>query len=495
MSFTSAVFLIIFFPVCILFSYLMKKEYRNVFLCVCSMFFYFWCGLKFLILILVSATFAYLFGILLERAKNITYKRIVLTTALLYNIGVLFFYKYLFDLFPDFLSIWASFTHRDAAMIQSPVLPLGISFYTFSILSYILDVYWEKCRAQRNILNVYLYILFFPKVVQGPIMRYSDFEKQLYNGGGGNIEDLNLGFERFIKGMFKKVMIADQLQPLVTYSFNNIRYVGTIPAWIGIFAYLFQLYYDFSGYSDMAIGLGYMVGFKLPENFNHPYMSKSASEFWRRWHSSLGEWFRDYVYMPCFRTIMEIGWIDKIKKKKMLFCDLMALLFTWILTGIWHGSGKKFLVWGLWWFTFIAFERLRDEHRKKVRKAKKLPLKKNTWWQNILDYFVTFIAVLLGQVVFRAESLIDALVYWKRLLVWNTTDGVTFLHQFDNYMVFALTIGLIFCFPIYDVLKEKLFFKNIFTKVVYRVLLLGVAFIAFSYAVSAGYSAFLYEVF
>lgn len=494
MSFTSAVFLIIFFPVCILFSYLMKKEYRNIFLCICSMLFYFWCGLKFLILILVSATFAYLFGILIEKASNLTVKRLILVTALLYNIGVLFLYKYLFDLFPDFLSIWASFTHRDAAMIQSPVLPLGISFYTFSILSYILDVYWEKCSAQRNILNVYLYILFFPKVVQGPIMRYSDFETQLHDKEV-NIEKLNLGFERFIKGMFKKVMIADQLQPLVTYSFNNIRYVGTIPAWIGIFAYLFQLYYDFSGYSDMAIGLGYMVGFKLPENFNHPYMSKSASEFWRRWHSSLGEWFRDYVYMPCFRTIMEIGWIDKIKKKKMLFCDLMALLFTWILTGIWHGSGKKFLVWGLWWFTFIAFERLRDEHRKKVRKAKKLPLKKNTWWQNILDYFVTFIAVLLGQVVFRAESLIDALVYWKRLLVWNTTDGVTFLHQFDNYMVFALTIGLIFCFPVYDVLKEKLFFKNIFTKVVYRVLLLGVAFIAFSYAVSAGYSAFLYEVF
>lgn len=497
MSFTSAIFLIIFFPICILSAYLMKKEYRNGFLCILSAMFYYWCGIKFLILILISATLAYVFGLLAEKAKKIWMKKTILILALVYNLGVLFFYKYLFDLFPDFLTTWANISGQDAVSVSSPTLPLGISFYTFSILSYILDVYWDKCKAQKSILNVYLYVMFFPKVVQGPIMRYSDFEAQLYDREV-NIEKLDKGFERFIKGMFKKVMIADLIQPLVTYSFSHIEAVGTIPAWIGIITYLLQLYYDFSGYSDMAIGLGLMLGFELPENFDHPYVSETVAEYWRRWHISLGEWFRDYVYMPCSRSIMSWKCLSKLKKKKMLVCDLLALFVTWILTGIWHGSGSKFILyglWGLWWFAFIVFERLRAEHRKKVRKARKLPLKGNKWWQTVLDYVTTIIAVVLGQVIFRADSLSVVRTYWNRMFVWNEADGITFINQFDNYMVFAFVIGVIFIFPVYGKLKEKIFERCIATKVLYRILLLIAAFVAFCYSISAGYSAFLYEVF
>ncbi len=325
-------------------------------------------------------------------------------------------------------------------------------------------------------------------------MRYSDFEKQLYNRMV-NLDMLNLGLERFIKGMVKKVMIADQIQPLVTYSFSNINGVGTVPAWIGLISYLLQLYYDFSGYSDMAIGLGKMVGFQLPENFDHPYLSQTVAEYWRRWHISLGEWFRDYVYMPCSRSVMAQPWIDHFKKKKMLVCDLAALLVTWIATGVWHGSGLKFLIYGLWWFSFIAFERLRAEHRKKVRKQKKLPLKKDTRIQIISDHIVTVIAFIFGQVMFRADSLQTTVQYWKKMLVWDTTDGIIILHQFDNYMVFALVVGLVFVFPVYGIIKKNIFERNMLTQFIFKNILVTAAFVAFCYAISAGYSAFLYEVF
>ena len=494
MSFTSAVFLIVFFPMCIIFAYLIKKEYRNIFLCIMSALFYFWCGIKFLILILFSATIAYLCGILIEKAKTKWIKRLLLVVSLVYNLGILFFYKYLFALFPNAISVWSTICGNDPVTVSSIALPLGISFYTFSALSYVLDVYWQKCEAQTHILNIYLYVLFFPKVVQGPIMRHTDFALQIHDGEV-NLKNLDRGFERFIKGMFKKVMIADLLQPLVTYSFFNIENIGTIPAWIGITTYLLQLYYDFSGYSDMAIGLGLMVGFELPENFDHPYISRTVAEFWRRWHISLGEWFRDYVYMPCSLTVMSWDFMPKLGKRKILFSDIVALFVTWLLTGIWHGSGSKFLIWGLWWFCFIAFERLKNNHRKKIRKAKKLPIKKDTVWQIISDYVITFFAVVLGQVIFRADSMSTVIKYWNKMFVWNTCDGITFVYQFDNYMVFALVIGLVFIFPIYDEIKNKIFLRNTVTQLTYRLFLIAVAFISFCYAITSGYSAFLYEVF
>lgn len=492
MSFTSAVFLILFFPVCIVPCYLMKEKYRNVFLCLASVAFYSWCGLKFLLLIVISASVAYVVGRLLENAKTVVRKRVILMAALVYNLGVLFFYKYLFEIFPNCLTAFEKISGN--GIFEKPALPLGISFYTFSILSYVLDVYWEKCEAQKNIFNIYFYVLFFPKVVQGPIMRYSDFESQL-SGRVVDMTKLNIGFERFIKGMVKKVMLADQIQPLVTYSFSNIDGVGTIPAWIGLISYLLQLYYDFSGYSDMAIGLGYMMGFQLPENFDHPYLAETVAEYWRRWHMSLGEWFRDYVYMPSSRSIMNFSVLERFKKKKMLVCDLLALLVTWIATGVWHGSGWKFFVYGLWWFGFIAFERLRAEHRKKIRKQKKLPLKKNTLLQTIFDHVVTIIAFVFGQVIFRSDSLDTVLKYWKKMIVWDATDGIIILHWFDNYMVFALFVGIVFIFPVYDFIKNKFFERTLSTQLAYKLGLLIMAFVAFCYAISSGYSAFLYEVF
>lgn len=500
MSFTSIVFLVIFFPICILGNYFMAERYRNAFLCLMSLIFYAWCGLRFLLLMLILTAVDYGFGLVFAREENKGLKKAFLVVALVINIGALVYYKYLFTIVRA-ISPWLSTVlgREITFMAQTPALPLGISFYTFSLLSYLLDVYWEICPAQKHFGNLWLYVALFPKVVQGPILRYKDFDRQIHDRPV-NLAGITGGLERFIKGMFKKVMIADQLQTLVNYSFSNITGVGTVPAWISLICYMLQLYYDFSGYSDMAVGLGRMVGFTLPENFDHPYMSSSVAEYWRRWHISLGEWFRDYVYTPCIRSLTTKTWAKRLKQP-FVVCDILALLVTWTLTGIWHGSGLNSLVYGLWFCLFIVGERLRDNHRKKLKKAGKLQsLKKNTW-QRALDHVVTMLAVTFGMPFFRADSMKTAWKYLQRLLIWNSVDGILMLHQIRNYTLVFLIVAVIFAFPVYEPLKAKVLTvcksdgaKTVFLTM-YRVGLAAAFFIAFIYSVSNGYMSFLYEVF
>lgn len=499
MSLTSTTFLILFLPIYILINYWINDRHRNAFLCGMSIIFYAWCGVRFLILILLSASLAHLWGCVIECTKG-KKKRAFLITGITIQLGILFYYKYFYDLVSSVMPVLAQFSGgKELFSFDSPVLPLGISFYTFSILSYLLDIYWGICSAPKRISQVYLYVLFFPKVVQGPIMRYGEFESQLAHRTV-DLESLDAGLERFVKGMVKKVMIADQLQNLVAYSFSDISGVGTIPAWIGIISYMCQLYYDFSGYSDMAIGLGKIAGFSLPENFDHPYMSASVAEYWRRWHISLGSWFRDYVYTPCLRGMTSAKWAKNLKQP-FVVCDILALIVTWSLTGIWHGSGLNFLLFGLWFCAFIVFERLQNNRRKKLRKQGKIKTKQKSVWQKAMDHIVTMFAVIFGTVIFRADSVQTAWMYMKRLVIWNKTDGLLFLQHFDNYLVFILVVALLFVFPVYEPMKNKLLNMGAGTRLgaallfVYKVGLFLAFLVVFSYAVSAGYQAFLYEIF
>lgn len=256
---------------------------------------------------------------------------------------------------------------------------------------------------------------------------------------------------------------------------------------------MLQLYYDFSGYSDMAVGLGAIMGINLPRNFDHPYMAMSIAEYWRKWHITLGEWFRDYVYTPCARILIKKNFIES-GKKRILVCDGISLFIVWILTGIWHGSGIKFIVYGLWFFLFILYERLRDYYRKERRKRNHLPARKNTVLQRLTSRILTIVAVIFGQVIFRADSLENALRYWKRMLVWNTSDGLLLLYHVKNYTVFILIAGFVFMFPIYGRIRS-VFDKNNTVKLLYRLFLLCVFIVAFCYAISDGYTSFLYEVF
>ena len=482
MSFTSVIFLFLFFPICIILNYFIDEKYRNVFLCLCSFVFYVWCGLYVFIVILASATLVWGITILIERLKEKQTAKKLLVCVLVFTFVLLLLYvKNYFNL-------------QNLSSLKVQILPLGISFYTFSILSYILDVYWEKCPAQKNIVNVWLYITFFPKIVQGPIMRYTDFENQLYNRKIG-AKQINEGLERFIIGLFKKTFIANQLGALVSYSFGNTENIGTISAWISLLAYLLQLYYDFSGYTDIAVGTGLMLGFSLPENFEHPYISKTVAEYWRRWHISLGEWFRDYVYMPVFRFLQNKPFVKKTKNS-ILLCDLSSLLVVWLLTGLWHGRGFKFVAWGLWWFGFIAIERIVDFICKKRRKKNgQKASAANSWKKTLIFRILTIIAILFGQVMFRASSFLMGLAYWKKMLVWNTSDGILILHELTNMVIFVFVLGIIFIFPVRKMLKQKFFEKNLFGQLAYKVVLTVLFCLALMYAVTSQNNAFLYEIY
>lgn len=492
MSFTSTIFIIVFFPICFFCILLSNAKYRNLIYLLASLVFYFWCGLQFLILLLISAFVAYIVGRGIELVSSVDAKRITLILGILYGVGNLFYYKYFYDMVSFLIKIpglgrIANIFERDSAL-----LPLGISFYTFSILSYILDVYWEKCEVQHNPIDLLLYVMFYPRVIQGPIMRYSDFEQQM-KAPQVCIRNMDAGLQRFAIGMFKKLLIADQLIRLVDYSFSGITSVGTIPAWLGIIAYLFQLYFDFSGYSDMAIGLGLLFGFVIPENFDHPYMSKTVSEYWRRWHITLGAWFRDYLYMPLCRCFLEKRLFSG--RYQMLYIDLMALFITWLLDGIWHGSGFKFFVYGLWWVAFIFIERISDYCKKLIRKRKKLPKKPESLKEKVGKHIMTILAILLGQVIFRADSLKTSAEYITRMFRWDTRDGWLFLAKLNNSTVLALIMGSIFIFPVWAFIKKHVFERNMAMQVVYRGILIVVFLVSFLYSIGAGYAPFLYQVF
>lgn len=494
MNFSSIVFLALFMPICVCGYFLADKKYRNTYLCVASAVFYAWSGLSFLIYATISTALAFGAALLIEKV-DVKFKKPILIVSLIYNLGVLFYFKY----FVTFAETILRVLKIEGVNVASVALPLGISFYTFSIISYVVDVYWEKCSAQKKFGNLFLYVMLFPKVVQGPIMRYTDFESQIDDRTVDYV-CIRQGLERFIKGLFKKVVIADALAPLVNDIFANIVFLNSVTAWIGIIGYMLQLYYDFSGYTDMALGLGRMFGFKLPENFDHPYMAASIPEFWRRWHTSLGDWFKDYVYMPVYRTLTSKKNPATGKKYSQLFRDVTALFVTWCLVGQWHGAGIKFFIYGLWYYIFIVIDRLRDERRKKLKK--KGIVKPENKFVNVLYRIMSLVAIIMAQTLFRADSVSIAAVYLKKMFLFNGIIDEHIVLQFSNSVILAFVIGFIFIFPVYDWVKNKVVAVASKNKVVANVgealwclLLLAVYVIVFGYIAASGYSAFLYQVF
>lgn len=486
MSFTSVTFLIIFMPLCLVPAAFLKKDYRNYFLFLISVFFYMWSGLRFLVLVLISTTVIYFAGLAIEKVEG-RLKNIIFIITLAYCLGILLLFKYFLAMLPGLLGLLAGIIGIEAEVIGSIGLPLGMSYYTFSMISYVIDVYWKESRAQRNIFLLYLYILFFPKIIQGPIMRYVDFEAQLETDET-DLSALNDGLERFIKGLVKKVLIADQITPIVSYSFSSISQIGTIPAWLGIMAYVMQLYYDFSGYSDMALGLGQMVGFALPENFNHPMMSASMSEFWRRWHISFGQWLRQYIYTPLLKVLIDKHIVKRKNKASMLYGDIFAMLVVWCLNGLWHGWSLKFLFVGLGFWFFVAVERVKNY----IFKQK--GFQSGRVWR-ILDRFWFLTGWFSALIIFRSNSIGDALQYFRKMFVWSKTDGILFLHQYDTYIVTVLIIGLIFLFPLYGWFKEKIIERSVLATSIYRIALVGVFIVVFSYMISTEATTFLYAVY
>ena len=398
MAFTDVMFLFIFFPITTLLYYISGKKLKNILLLIFSLLFYSFGDSNAFSLLVITIVVNYILGILLGKEHKIL-KNIALILTLLWNVGFLFYFKY--------LSTILGFWHPDGNFEQI-ILPIGISFFTFRCISYCVDVYWGISKTQYNPINLALYISFFPQLLMGPITKYRDFEPS-FTDKRLNLDNATDGVKRIILGLAKKLIIADRIGLMVDEVFAlNSTDKSVVLAWFGVLAFLIQLYYDFSGYSDIAIGLGKLLGFETPENFNYPYISKGIIEFWNKWHITLGEWFREYVFTPLFRFFQS-------KNIKFNYCNYLSLFFVWLLVGIWHGSGLKFAVYGLYYFVFILFERI-FENVNKTRKKQNLSVFKIP---SFISHIYFILAIFIGQLMFKSETLASFWHYFNDLFALN----------------------------------------------------------------------------
>ena len=485
MSFTSLEFIFIFLPLSLLGYYFANEKLKNVFLLAVSLIFYALGEPALYEVLLISIVVNWLLGLMLGRnGKSIYIKRIWLFLALAWNFGLLFYYKYLMFSVDNINAVlgW------DIRLPKEIIMPLGLSFFTFRAVSYCLDVYWEVTPPQKNIIDIALYISFFPQLIMGPISKYRDFSGQLTECRFQPNLFLS-GAGRIITGMFKKLVISNTITPVVDAIFSMAYTERTVlMAWLGIIGYLIQLYYDFSGYSDIAIGLGAMLGFRTPENFQYPYIAKGATEFWNRWHMTLGAWLRDYLYLPIVRTCMGKG-MDKQRS------DILALLGVWLFSGIWHGAGWTYICFGLYYFTFIALERVWTDHKKSKRRKLGIKKQPETIWGIVGAHFYFLVVLTFGQLLFRSSSIGEFATYTASMfgLTGNSfTSAGTLFYWKQSAAVLAM--GITFCFPVIPWLKKKLkgqcgrLVQNMASPVFYAVALV----VSIAFAFTSSYQAFVY---
>lgn len=418
MVFSSVVFLYIFLPWTLLVHYFLDPKYRNGFLLAVSLLFYAWGEGLLTLLIITSICINYLGGLLIGyfKIRNPAWARLTLSAFIILNVLVLVYFKY-FNFIVENLQASHLFTTYAPEEIH---LPIGISFYTFHIMSYLIDVYRRDAIPQKNPFDLGLYIFLFPQLVAGPIIRYKDISQKIasrYIVG----EAFTQGLSRFIRGLAKKMILANTVALVVDQLFAlDPAAIPTPLAWLGTVCYTLQIYFDFSGYSDMAIGIGKMLGFNFPENFNHPYMATSVREFWQRWHISLSTWFRDYLYIP-------LGGNKKGKLKT--YRNLFIVFF---VTGFWHGASWNFIVWGMLHGVFLALERM--------GLGKALAAVPRG-----LQHVYVMLIVMVGWVFFRADTLTYACGYLKSMAGFSQGTNYMALMHVNNYSIFIFVLALLFC--------------------------------------------------
>ncbi|MDY5021390.1 MAG: MBOAT family O-acyltransferase [Blautia sp.] len=463
MVFSSIFFIFSFLPIFMLLYYLVPKSFKNPVLIIGSIFFYAWGDPTYVMLMIFSSFFNYYMGRELDRleAEPVSRKH-NLIFAIIVNVAVLGFFKYT-GFFIDTISqiTGISISHQELA------LPVGISFYTFKNLSYLFDIYMGKIKAQRNFLTFAVYSMMFPHMVSGPIVRYSQIEEQLTERSV-SISKFGVGAEYFIKGLAKKVLLADNLAVIFSGIQAFSGKTSMVTAWIGIFAYTMEIYFDFSGYSDMAIGLGKMLGFDFQKNFDYPYISTSVSEFWRRWHISLGSWFRDYIYIPLGGN--RVSTIKHIRN----------ILVVWALTGLWHGASWNFILWGLYYGLLLLLEKF---------VLNKVLMRIPGWTANLY----TMIAVMIGWVFF---SQTDFGIMGKYLLTMvgigasGFADMTTLYYLKTGAVLFIISI--LACRPgLYQAFKRRMQ-RTPWAAVAINAVLL---FLCIAYMVYNSYTPFLYVQF
>ncbi len=466
MLFPSEEFLWVFLPVVLILYYGVFRRstlLKNIFLLIASLYFYAWGEPEYVFLMLIVILINYFAGLTMDIFDDSPLLcRIVLALGIILDLAVLAYYKY-----SNFTVLQLNrFLHTDIP-VPEIALPIGISFFTFQAISYVVDVYRKKANAETNPLYVGLYISFFPQLIAGPIVRYSTIAEQIRERKE-SFELFGRGVERFLRGLVKKVIIANNMAIVADAAFELIgadRYMGSVSmAWLGAISYTLQIFFDFSAYSDMAIGLGKMFGFEFNENFNYPYVAASVTGFWRRWHISLSSWFRDYVYIP-------MGG-NRVRKGRLVF----NLFIVWLLTGIWHGANWTFMVWGLFYFVILLIEKFTG-------------LSKNEkWWGHIY----TLVAVCLAWVIFRADNLGDAITYIKGMFFVGAdcaADLSTWAYIKQNLVYYI--IAVLGSLPILPKLEEKYRDSKVWN-IGYALILILASAVTVTYIVNKAYSPFIY---
>ena len=465
MVFSSLTFLFVFLPIVLLIYYISPKPLKNFVILLFSLIFYAWGEPKFIFLIILSILINYIGALQIVKNSSDTEKRkFIFITLLLIDISILFFFKY----YGFIISSIGSLFGIDLVIRDIP-LPLGISFYTFQQISYIIDVYTKKTKVQKNLINFAAYITMFPQLIAGPIVKYNDIESQLKNRNE-NLTQFSSGVHRFIIGLGKKVLLANSIGAIWSeIKVIPLNEISILTSWIGIIAFALQIYFDFSGYSDMAIGLAKMFGFEFLENFNYPYISKSVTEFWRRWHISVGTWFREYLYIP-------LG-----GNKKGNLIQIRNLFVVWFTTGLWHGASFNFIAWGIYFGVILFIEKIIFKNI-----LNKLP--------SFLCHIYTLILVLIGWVIFDMNTLSSAMEYISIMFGLSNNLVVDKLSLFilSNNIVILL-IGIICSTTllpnVFKKLRSSLKKSNIFIIIsMYLIIFI----LSISYLVGESFNPFLY---
>ena len=463
MVFSSVIFVFAFLPLTLLFYYISKVEYRNFILLAASLIFYAYGEPRYVILMVLSIVCNYFLARVIQNRPN--EKKFWLILGITYNLGILFVFKYLgFS-----ISIFNNLFHQNMNMI-SFVLPIGISFYTFQCLSYIIDVYRGTAEAQKSIVSLGLYISLFPQLVAGPIVRYNAIERQIRERKVG-LELFGEGAKRFICGFCKKILLSNNLAVVSQLYFERPAVENSVAgAWLGAICFSLQIYYDFSGYSDMAIGLGKMFGFEFEENFNYPYISRSITEFWRRWHISLGQWFRDYVYIPLGGGRVSTG------------RHIFNLGVVWLLTGIWHGADFTFITWGILYFIALVVEKY-IVHPERLESI----LSKSIY-RILLLFYVNFCWV-----IFNAKSLKEGISYWLSMFGMHSDVllyDMEIVRVLQEYGIFVAA-AIIFSMPVKRIFAGNRIYAFVDRNILPFIYLLGFLW-SVSFLIIGAHNPFIY---
>ncbi len=463
MLFSSIPFLYYFLPSVLILYFLVPKKLKNVVLLLSSLVFYGWGEPKYLILMVASIIIGYVSGLLIEATNEKSKKRAFMIINVAINICFLGFFKYS-NFFIDNFNAVTGLSFK----LLNIALPIGISFYTFQILSYTVDVYRGTVKAQKNLINLATYITMFPQLIAGPIVRYVDVVNFL-DSRKLTFEKTSTGLRRFIIGLSKKVLIANALGEFcATFKASDDK--SLLFYWVYAISFCLQVYFDFSGYSDMAIGLGKSLGFEFMENFNYPFISKSIGEFWRRWHISLGSWFRDYVYIP-------LGG-NRVKKSRWVF----NILVVWFLTGFWHGAAWNFIVWGLYFVIFLVLEKTRiGKHLTEIK---------------VLNHIYTLFFIIISFVIFDAVNMGEAFSYIKAMLGLSSVPLISteFIYYLKEYIV-VIVIGLIGATPLVKRVVTRLTETKIIKVTVgifEPIVLIALLVLVTAYLVDGSFNPFLY---